>query len=57
MLFHSDIRGPTLEFDTHGLKYYVLFIDDRTKMSWIYFIKHKPHVSETFISSYEIIET
>ena len=44
-LIHSDICGPMLAPLLSGYLYYVLFIDDFSHKSWIYFVKEK---SETF---------
>ena len=42
---HSDICGPMSSPSLSGCLYYVLFIDDHSRKSWIYFLKVK---SETF---------
>lgn len=40
-LVHSDVWGP-FAFPNHAqVKYYVLFIDDYSQMSWIYLMKEK----------------
>ena len=44
-LIHSDICGPMSSPSLSGCLYYVLFIDDYSRKSWIYFLKAK---SETF---------
>ena len=44
-LIHSDICGPMSSPSLSGCLYYVLFIDDYSRQSWIYFLKAK---SETF---------
>ena len=44
-LIHSDICGPISYPSLIGYLYYVIFIDDYFRKSWIYFIKAK---SETF---------
>ena len=44
-LIHSDISGPMSSPSLSGCLYYVLFIDDHSRKSWIYFLKAK---SETF---------
>lgn len=43
-LIHSDVWGPSPEFATHDFSYFVLFIDDCTRMSWIYLLKNKSKV-------------
>ena len=44
-LIHSDICGTISSPSLSGCLYFVLFIDDRSQKSWIYFLKAK---SETF---------
>jgi hypothetical protein len=44
-LIHSDICGPMTVPSMSGCLYYVIFIDDYSRKSWIYFMKAK---SETF---------
>ena len=40
-LIHSDICGPMSSPSLIGCLYYVLFIDDHSQKSWIYFLKAK----------------
>ena len=47
-LIHSDVWDPTPEFHTHGFLYYVSFIDDCTRMRWLYFLKRKSEVNDSF---------
>jgi hypothetical protein len=42
-LFFSDVWGLACESVGHN-KYYVTFIDDFSKFTWIYFLKHKSEV-------------
>ena len=44
VLIYSDVWGPTPVVRMHGFLYYVIFIDDCTRMNWIYFSKHKSEV-------------
>ena len=39
MLVHSDVWSPAPVVGLHGFSYFVTFIDDCTRMSWIYFLK------------------
>ena len=39
-LVHSDIFGP-LPTSLGGCKYFLLFVDDFSKMTWVYFLKQK----------------
>lgn len=40
-LVHSDICGPMLAQSLSGFLYYVLFIDDFSRKTWIFFLKAK----------------
>ncbi|PKU64958.1 Retrovirus-related Pol polyprotein from transposon TNT 1-94 [Dendrobium catenatum] len=44
-LIHSDVWGPIPTSCSNNFRYYVVFIDDFTKFSWIYFMRTK---NETF---------
>lgn len=48
-LVHSDICGP-MQTPTPGRKrYFILFIDDYTRMMWIYFLNQKSEAFSTFM--------
>jgi hypothetical protein len=38
-LFHTDLCGPTRTKSFQGQSYFMLFIDDFTRMGWICFLK------------------
>ena len=40
-LVHSDRCGPMSTTSLKGYKYYVTFIDDFSRKTWIYFVKSK----------------
>jgi hypothetical protein len=47
-LIYSDVWGPTIDY--FGCKnYYVSFIDDYSKFTWIYLLHHKSEVSKYFV--------
>ncbi|KAG8474247.1 hypothetical protein CXB51_033974 [Gossypium anomalum] len=48
-LVHSDVCGPMKTESLNGSKYFILFIDDYTRFSWIYFLKHKSEVAQVFV--------
>lgn len=47
-LIHTDVCGPMSEVSLNGCKYFIIFIDDFSRMCWIYFLKAKSEVAETF---------
>ena len=42
-LVHSDTCGPFRTLAVSGAKRFILFIDDFTRMTWVYFLKGKGH--------------
>src|SRR5205085_7669250 len=42
-LVHSDTCGPFRTPSISGAKHFILFIDDYTRMTWVYFLKIKNH--------------
>ncbi|CAL8165963.1 unnamed protein product [Prunus armeniaca] len=44
-LVHEDICGPTRTPSFNGKKYFLLFVDDYSRMMWVYFLEQK---SEAF---------
>jgi GAG-pre-integrase domain len=47
-LVHSDLWGPSPVMPHNGFRYYIIFIDDFTRFSWIYFLKIKDEVINVF---------
>eukprot|EP00253_Pinus_taeda_P013261 PITA_13261 len=47
-LVHTDVWGPAQVSSLGGFHYYVTFIDDATRKTWIYCIKNKSDVFDTF---------
>ncbi|KAL0554223.1 hypothetical protein IC582_008140 [Cucumis melo] len=56
-LIHSDIWGPAPTSTVYGYRYHVLFIDDFSQFSWIYFLKHRSELSRTYIEFANMIRT
>jgi hypothetical protein len=54
-LIFSDVWGPAC--DSIGWnKYYVSFIDDFSKFTWIYLLKHKSEVFQKFQEFQNLVE-
>lgn len=47
-LVHIDLWGPVQVSFIGGSCYFVTFINDSTRILWVYFLKHKSDVFETF---------
>jgi hypothetical protein len=54
-LIHSDICGP-MESSFGGCRYFILFIDDHTRMTWAYFLKEKSEPFEKFVNFQHMVE-
>ena len=47
-LVHTDVWGPA-EVSSLGIsRYYLTFIDDATRKVWVYFLRQKSNVFQTF---------
>ena len=47
-LIHTDVGGPMNTPSLNGSKYYIAFIDDYSRMCWIFFMKFKTEVADIF---------
>ena len=47
-LVHTDVWGPTQVSSLGGSHYYVTFIDETTRKVWVYFLRQKCDVFQTF---------
>ena len=47
-LVHSDVCGPQRTLSLNESRYFVLFIDDYSRFTHVYFMKHKSEVVEVF---------
>ena len=47
-LIHTVLCGPTRKKSPRGEEYYILFIDDFSRMCWIGLLKHKDEAFENF---------
>jgi hypothetical protein len=47
-LIHSDVWGPAPIESYNGFKYFVIFIDDFSRTTWLYLLKSKDEVFSRF---------
>jgi hypothetical protein len=55
-LVHSDVCGPMSVASITGSMYYVSFIDDFSRKTWIYFLKTKDEVFSRFQEFKALVE-
>ena len=55
-LIHSDVCGPMSSVSLSGYEYYVTFIDNYSKKTWIYFMKTKDEVFSRFQEFKALVE-
>ena len=55
-LIHSDICGPMSTRALRGVEYFVTFIDDYSRKTWIYFLKTKDEVFSQFKEFKALVE-
>jgi hypothetical protein len=55
-LIHLDICGPMSLVSLSGYEYYVTFIDDHSRKTWIYFMKTKDEVFSQFQEFKALVE-
>lgn len=56
-LIHSDIWGPSNVTNITGSRWFLLFVDDHTRLSWIFLMKDKSETSHIFKNFHTIIQT
>eukprot|EP00253_Pinus_taeda_P009922 PITA_09922 len=55
-IIHSDLCGPMQAASLAGNQYFLTFIDDFTRKTWIYFLKNKSEVFEKFRNFKALVE-
>jgi len=56
-LVHSNVWGPAFNSHNNQFQYFVLFVDDFSCMTWVYFLKYKSEVLDKFYAFYQMIHT
>ena len=55
-IIHSNVCGPMSSNSLSGYAYYVSFIDDFSRKTWVYFMNNKDEVFRTFKEFEALIE-
>ena len=53
---HNNLCGPLPLISFYGFKYFLTFIDDYSRCTWVYFIKIKSEVFDMFLAYKAILE-
>ncbi|KAG6520427.1 hypothetical protein ZIOFF_017482 [Zingiber officinale] len=55
-LVHADICGPTQTPSLNNYKYFLLFVDDYTRMMWVYILNQKSEAFPKFLEFKRLVE-
>ena len=55
-LIHSDLWGPAPITSSEGFRYYIHFLDDYSRYTWIYALKNKNEAIEMFVKFKRLVE-
>ncbi|KAL5851107.1 hypothetical protein ACOSQ3_006225 [Xanthoceras sorbifolium] len=56
-MIHSDIWGPSRIKNITGAKWFISFIDDHTRISWVFLMKEKSEAGHIFQTFNKMIQT
>lgn len=56
-LIHTDLWGPSPVKSRNGFTYYVSFIDNFSRFTWLYLLKSKSDVYNAFLHFKSLVET
>jgi len=51
------VWSPAPNSHNNQFQYFLLFVDDFSRMTWVYFLKHKFEVHDKFYAFYQMIHT
>ena len=55
-LIHSDVWGPSTVHNIFGAHWFVSFIDNCTRVSWVFLLKQKSNVNFTFQNFFHMVK-
>lgn len=56
-LVHSDIWGPAPTATMGGSRYFVIFVDDFSRYTWLYILKNRSQLQQTYYDFASMIKT
>ena len=56
-LIHSDVWGPSSVSSIGGSRYFVIFVDDYSRYSWIFNMKHRSKLLQVYSNFAKMVET
>ena len=56
-LIHFDVWGPSSISSIGGSRYFVVFIDDYSRYNWIFNMKHRSELLQTYSNFAKMVET
>ena len=56
-LIHSDVWGPSPHNTMGGSRYFVIFIDDYTRFTWLYLMKNRSELPQIYFNFAKMIQT
>ena len=56
-LIHSDIWGPSKVTTSNGKRWFITFIDDHTRITWVYLLREKSETCQVFQNFSNMIQT
>ena len=56
-LVHADLWGPAPSVSLNGFRFYLVLVDEFTKFTWVYLLKHKSDTFAIFKQFTALIQT